>query len=175
MAIESIFTVMTPPTDPFEAPIISEWVEVENKLGITLPGDYKEFIQLYGTGKVNDFIWIFNPLSKNQNINLIEQVRIQLETLIQLQSYGEVIPYKLFPEKGGILPLGMTDNGDVLFWKTEGSSNNWTILVNESRSDEWESFDMSITQFLVEILTHKISCKIFPQNFPNANPVFLGS
>lgn len=43
-------------------------------LGMILPLDYKKFINKYGTGSINDFIWILNPFSENENLNLIKKV-----------------------------------------------------------------------------------------------------
>lgn len=46
---------------------------MEKNLGMILPLDYKKFINKYGTGSINDFIWILNPFSENENLNLIKK------------------------------------------------------------------------------------------------------
>ena len=132
------------------------WEKVEERLGLGLPTDYKEFITLYGSGRISKFVWIFNPLSKRKNINLFEQVERQLSALRTLSSeFREQCPYKLFPASGGLLPVGLTDNGDVLHWLTSESPSNWSVVVNASRGPEYQRFDHSLSTFLVRILTRK--------------------
>lgn len=175
MQINDIVAVMPAPKKPFEAPTKDEWIGVENQLGTALPSDYKEFIQVYGTGRIDGLVWVFNPFSNNENINLLKQVKIQLNVLKELQSYGEIVPYKLFPEKNGILPFAITDNGDVLFWMTAGAPDDWTVLVNEARSPEWAAFNMPMSKFFLEILTHRLVCNVFPKSFPSAAPIYDAS
>lgn len=175
MSVNDIIAIMSPPSTPFEVPAKGQWLNVESQLGTALPDDYKEFVQVYGTGSVDNFLWIFNPVSKNENINLLAQIKTQLAVLIELQSYGETIPYKLFPAEGGLLPFAITDNGDVLFWQSVGDPNDWTVLVNEARSPEWAVFDMPMSKFLFEILSRRRGCNIFPKSFPRTPPIFEAS
>lgn len=175
MAIDELIAVMTTPDVPFEAPSTDGWASVEARLGTSLPEDYKKFINLYGSGKIANFLWIFNPFSSNENLNLERQVELQSAVLGELEEYGEKNPYKSFPAPGGVLPFGITDNGDVVFWRTEGETSRWSVAVNESRAPEWEIFDLSMSQFLAALLAKKITCKIFPKNFPGAHPFFESS
>ena len=121
MAIEHLMAVLVPPVNPFETPAAGAWASVEGRLGVPLPSDYKRFIETYGSGNIGNFLWIFNPFSNNENLNLERQVVTQAEVLNELRSYGESVPYKPFPEQGGILPFGITDNGDLLSGKQLGT------------------------------------------------------
>jgi hypothetical protein len=85
------------------------------------------------------------------------------------------VPYPLFPEPGGLLPFGIDDNGDGLYWLTTGEPDQWSIVVNESRAPEYEQFDMSVTEFLQEVLSRKTICEIFPSDFPLEEPDFQPS
>jgi hypothetical protein len=172
MNIESFTKVMMPPVRPFEAPTNIEWNAVENELGVSLPDDYKIFIQLYGSGRAANFLWVFNPFSRNENLNLIEQSRVQIKVLIELQFYGEILPYKLFPEENGLLPFAITDNGDVLFWQVVGEPNNWPVVINETRSPEWIGFNMTMTNFFMEVFSKRLTCSFFPKAFPEEVIVF---
>ena len=98
-----------------------------------------------------------------------------MKVLEELKNYGETIPYELFPNEDGILPFGITDNGDVLFWQTSKEQDNWKIIVNEVRSPDWEAFEMSMTKFLLEILSRRLVCKFFPAIFPGTSLVFDAS
>lgn len=172
MYIDDIVKTMPPVKYPLDVPVHREWVAVESKLGIALPDDYKEFIQVYGTGKIDGFICVFTPFSNNENLNLLDQLRLQSDVLAELKLYGENIPYKIFPEAEGILPFAITDNGDVLFWRTVGEPNEWTVLVNAARSADWECHDMSMSKFFSEIMSRRLNCEIFPKSFPGTSPSF---
>jgi len=157
---------------PSDAPHPSAWPSVELELAVRLPDDYKEYIEIYGSGGIDGFLWIFNPFSGNENLNLKRQVVRQRQVLADLRSQGEALPYDAFPLQGGILPFGVTDNGDVLFWKTERRADDWTVVVNESRSPAWERFDLSMCGFLQGVLAGQVRCNIFPRTFPGPSPLF---
>lgn len=171
MPLNLLTDILFPPELPIENHG-SLWPEVEHELEARLPHDYKTFIDSYGTGKINSFILIFNPFSTNQYVNLKDQAHRQLDALRTLIKGGESCPYPLFPEPGGLLPVGITDNGDVIHWLTKGSSDAWSVVVNDSRSPEYEEFDCDLTSFLASILTRDIRSKIFPESFPNTQPRF---
>jgi hypothetical protein len=81
---------------------------------------------------------------------------------LELQSYGEVVPYKIFPAKGGLLPFAMTDNGDVLYWIVVGDPDEWRVVVNESRSSEWQEFNLPFDAFMSGLLSGSVVCRFFP-------------
>lgn len=173
MSVSDVARLITPPNNPNEAPQQRDWSNIEAALATSLPEDYKEFINLFGTGKIDNFLWIFNPFSQNENINLATKVHVQLTALFELQAYGEVLPYKLFPESNGVFPFGITENGDVLYWHTVGQPDAWTVLVNEARSPDWEAFEMIMTEFLFKVLSRQIHPNAFPSAFPSATPNFI--
>ena len=160
MSIAELKIVMPPPA--IEHPSdTGRWLEVERKFGVELPQDYKNFIDSYGGGKIAEFISIFSPFSENININIINQLNRQSDVLLELASSGEALPYPVFPANGGIFPVGMTDNGDVIYWRT--GEARWGVVVNEARGPEWEAYDLSIVDFLVELLSGRVICGIFPK------------
>jgi hypothetical protein len=175
MSIESLLNVMPPPTAPIESGNKKEWSSIEASIGTTLPEDFKEYINLYGTGKILRFLWPFNPFSKNDNLNLGMQLTLQLDALRELKDeFGfEECPYPLYPEPEGLLPWGVTDNGDVLFWLTDGIPENWPIIVNEGRVAVYERYDESMTSFLSKLLSKNIISKIFPDDLCDRNPLPL--
>ena len=170
----NIELIIFPPVAPNEAPRSAEWSEIERKLGIALPADYKHFLERYGSGRIDEFISIFNPIASNKFLNLNHQIEEQLNVIRELKAEGsEVVPFKRFPADGGILPFGKTDNGDVLFWVTVGQPDTWSVAVNASRSPEWEVFSCGMVEFLSNVLRKHESCPIFPYDFPSDTPSFV--
>jgi len=141
-----------------------------------LPDDFKDFIRIYGSGRIGRFMWVLNPFAKNPNINLLEQSREQLESLRYLRDRGETNPYALYPESGGLLPVAVTDNGDVIHWLTRGVAVDWAIVVNDSRSPDYEQFNCNLTEFLAGLLDQSLICGILPTfDFDGATEFFSRS
>ncbi|MCB1633866.1 MAG: SMI1/KNR4 family protein [Xanthomonadales bacterium] len=151
---------------PVERPTQSAWDNFARILGTELPDDYKEFVSTLGTGVIDDFLWIFNPASTNPHLNLFTQRDECLSALRVVSDHGEPIPYGTFPENGGLLPFGATDNGDVLYWITRGRPADWKVVVNESRGPAWVEYSMGFSRLLGDLLRGHIQCPIFPHDFP---------
>lgn len=173
MSIEALLKVIEPPTNPTEADHEISWHYIESSLGLTLPNDFKEFIQRFGTGALLDFLWVFNPFSSNEYLNFMQQINTQLDALRFLvrDTSLEECPYSLYPEPGGLLPWGMTENGDILFWCTEGNPKDWTVVVMASRSPTYEEYNESLTGFLAKLILQEIKSRIFP-SLSDSIPLF---
>jgi hypothetical protein len=171
MALNLLLTVLSPPDKPVEVPSTEAWKTIEKEL-CPLPADYKAFVNQFGTGTIDRFIWILNPASKNPYLNF-SQIKPILDGLRELKKSGEACPYPLFPEEGGLLPFGKSDNGDVLYWLTIGEPERWLIVVNAARDASYEKFPCDMTSFLEGILTRRYRCSVFPQTFPSGPTTFV--
>jgi hypothetical protein len=171
VAIDSLLNVLKVPGNGRVAHTSDEWSRVENELGTKLPGDYKQFINRFGTCRLCDFIWVFDPFSKNQHLNLHTQVQRILEGMQVLQQkFEEERQYPLYPQRGGLLPWGTTDNGDNLFWLTSGSPEEWAIILNESRSPFYEQYTGDMSHFLLLAVTGQLTSSILPDDLSCAEP-----
>lgn len=161
------------PTKPFETARAANWQGVEQQLGTTLPTDYKRFIQLYGTGEINGFLTIWNPFSSYQYVNLLQQSRVEGDSYRSTKSlFPDLFVDDVFPDLGGLLAFASTDNGEVLYWRTQGQPDQWTVTVYESRGPKHFDCNGSMTQFLIWLLTKKISCDVLPWQFLEMTPDF---
>lgn len=141
------------------------WSKFEEEVGIIFPNDYKKLIGRYGTGGIGNFIWFLTPFSADRNVNYIERMNIMLEAYqISKSKLPEYFIHNVYPDKGGLLPWGYTENGDELYWKTDESLDNWEIIIYESASPDYCCYKMSLTEFLYKIITGKLVCDIFPSN-----------
>ena len=172
MSIERLGEILAPPMNPIDVPLARAWSSIEKKF-CKLPDDYKNFIETYGSGCIDGFIWIFNPFASNRNLNLSDQVQVKIEALNDLaKTFNEGIPFPLFPEPNGLLPFGVTDNGDVLFWQVTKDPVDWKVIINAAREPKWEKYDVGMTDLLAGLLSRKLICGIFPEDFPSNHPMF---
>ena len=170
MSVEQLSDLVRPPELP---PFIetSGWAPVEADLGTPLPSDYKAFVERYGPGRLGGFISAFVPTTRFPNLDLVTQAKRQLAALRELRDGGEPCPYSLFPESDGLLPFAGTDNGDILHWLTAGTPEEWSVVVNDSRSPRYELHSCGMTSFLAGVLAGERRCAIFPRSFPG-KPTF---
>lgn len=174
MSLVELTAIVPPPSTPVDSG--GSWASVEAKLGTGLPGDYKAYIEAFGTGCLDDFIWVFNPFSRNPNLNLLTRSEAALRALKELQSqHADEVSYPLFPAAGGLLPWGATDNGDVLYWLTMGQPDEWSVVVNAARDPRTEQHPAGMSVFLAKILKGAIVSRIFPDDFPGDEHLFVVS
>lgn len=140
-----------------------EWTKFESSYGIKFPKDYKMIINEYGTGSINNFLWILNPFDSDENINYSEKAKVMLDTYLEVKEiFPEDYEYSVYPEKEGLLPWGFTDNGDELYWQTNEQLDSWRIVIYESASSVSYTYDMCLTEFLYKLFRREIECPAFP-------------
>ncbi|WP_231039844.1 SMI1/KNR4 family protein [Proteus alimentorum] len=149
------------------------WPLIDNKYAF--PKDYIAFITQYGSGQIADFITLFNPFSKNEYINFFQQKEWILEDFDSLINEDpDYYPFVLYPKCNGLLPIGVTDNGDTLFWVVlSENSELWTMAIIPSRGSEVEFITENLTGFLEGVLSKRIHCQSFPEGFPSENITFV--
>jgi hypothetical protein len=168
MAVAELIAILKPPAVPSEVPKSLNWTAIEAQLGVSLPPDYRDYVEIYGSGLLANFIRVFNPFSASEYLALIPCVRAICETRRKLkQSEGDKeVPYDVYPDFPGILPWGNDENGNTLYWLTKGRASEWPTVVGEGRGRRWQEFTLPTTSFLAKILTGEVKCDIWPQSFP---------
>lgn len=151
----------------------ADWVPLERALRLSVPKDYKSFVRIYGAGVIDEFLWPFSPNSVNQNLDLMTQINRQASVLRTIREKSVTdVPFPIFPETGGLLVWGISDNGDTLHWLTAGSPEHWPTIVFEARGPRWIRFNLVATELIVGLLTKRIRCPLFPADFPSERPSF---
>lgn len=155
--------LLPPPSRPVELPPgAGAWDEVETRLGTRLPCDYKAFIELFGSVYIGRFLGIRNPFSRSFGYNLEGKLE-----MLRGYAVDGVGSRALFPDEGGLLPFGGTDNGNTLFWETTGEPDAWCVVVDDGGRAEYEVFQgQTMIDFLWRLLSRSASCRFFPEDFP---------
>ena len=161
--VERLRQLLPPPADPVEPGRPEGWAEVEAALRTGLPSDFKAFTELYGSGTVDDFLYLFNPFAAGPDGNLLAEKDRVLAGYRQTRArFPERLPMPPFPEPGGVLPLGRTDNGDELYWVTQGDPDGWPVALLESRAARQEVHPMPVTEFLAALAANQLTSRILP-------------
>lgn len=166
MTIDRLIAVAPPPAAPTLA-FRGSWARLESEIGRELPADYKAFARLYGVGAFcNDVVTIFVPRGMDLPTGLESEIRVVSDAFRELGLDGE--PYRLWPEPDGLIPLGVTDGGDYIFWLPLGAPNDWKIAVCGRATDRYEVFDCDLTDFLAGLVTGEILPDCFPAISPHS-------
>jgi hypothetical protein len=109
--LDRLRQLLPPPADPVEPGRLDGWAQVERRLGTALPGDFKAFTERYGSGTVDDFLYLFNPFAQGPDGNLLVEKDRVLAAYRQTRArFPDRLPLPPFPEPGG----------DELYWVTDG-------------------------------------------------------
>jgi hypothetical protein len=161
--LQRLRQLLPPPADPVEPGRPDGWPAVEAALGTGLPADFKAFTELYGSGTVDDFLYLFNPFTAGEDGNLLVEKDRVLAAYHQTRArFPERLALPPFPEEGGVLPLGRTDNGDELYWVTDGQPDGWPVVLLESRAALQEVHPMPVTGFLAALAANQLTSRILP-------------
>ena len=169
MSIEALRKVAPPPAIPI-APFMGSWGPLELQLRSKLPEDYKSLVRLYGLGSFLDFFFFYLPQSRDRYVRLEAEISV----VCKIFANDESLPYPVWPNPGGLLPVGRTDNGDYIFWLTEGEPADWRVVVWDRGLilDACETFDCDLTTFIAGVITGEIRPTAFPEDLLPYEPPF---
>lgn len=169
MALDTLLSVLPSPLVPRDPGRPTDWLAVEQALGTALPRDYKSFVNTFGSGEIGSFLEVFNPFATNHHVHLLTQV----DRIVDALSYDDLLPYPVHPEPGGTLPWGITRNGDLLCWLTEGDPDRWPVAIVNVRDTMYERYDDDMTTFVTKFVTGELVTEVFPNNVPKRDaPLF---
>jgi len=160
------------PKSPREKSI--NWGEIEFKICTSLPSGYKQFINYFGTGSIGNFLWIFNPVADNPNLNFSQYRYFHNAYNTMKELFPEDYVRPPFPEKGSFLTWAATDNGDSLFWIVDGQPDDWVVGVHSHDQGDEEISGQNTLGFLCCLFAHQLTSKILPTDFLNCELSFEG-
>ena len=163
--LERLRQLLPPPADPVEPGWPDGWAQVEAALGTQLPGDFKAFTEQYGSGMVDDFLYLFNPFAAGQDGNLLVEKDRVLAAYRQTRArFPDRLVLPPFPDEGGVLPLGRTENGDELYWVTQRDPDGWPVALLESRAAFLEVHPMPVTGLLAALAANQLTSRVLPDD-----------
>ncbi|MDG5471415.1 SMI1/KNR4 family protein [Jeotgalibacillus sp. ET6] len=172
--MEELSKILPPPKTPQKTGDKEQWRKFFGTLGTELPSDYVKYIETYGTGGIDHFLWILTPFANDKNVNyLCRQKEIAVAYIQSKRNFPQYYKHDVYPSNGGLLPWAYTDNGDELYWLTDGKPDEWKIVVYESRSLENYTYSLTMVEFLSQIITKELRCKAFPDDFPSNETTFV--
>ncbi|WP_030556731.1 MULTISPECIES: Lsr2 family DNA-binding protein [Streptomyces] len=175
MTALTALTALCPP--PPTVPPAPDWSRIEAALGMNLPQDYKQLVTTYGPGQFCDFISLYQPHAPSEWADLTGPMPARLRTQIEEVRQTARHPWALPHPPEDLFAMGVTGNGDYLFWVTQpaGTPDEWTVAVNEALRAPWYIYDGSLTEFLVATLSGTTHIPMFPKDLLEHGATFTPS
>ncbi|MEV6576243.1 SMI1/KNR4 family protein [Streptomyces sp. NPDC051577] len=152
MSIDELLLVMPPHV---EAGTDVDWDEVHRAWGHPFPTDYKEFVEHYGAGTIENFLAIFEPsldAAGKPTGSMVDETSAAQEAWEDLEG----IP-GMDADPDRIVAWGADGNGDMLCWlKTEGGPEEWPVLVYKRVKDAWQVHETGMVEFLLGIFRSEV-------------------
>lgn len=164
MSVEKLKEVLPSPVIALDS---MNWERVEKRYSIVLPADFKLFIKNYGTGCIDDFLWVLNPFSENENINFETSEYLIESYKVMQEEFPRDYIRPLYPKTGSFFPWAITDNGDSFGWIIDGEPNEWKVVIFSQDQGEEEVYNMSATELLYKLLITNVRSSLLPAEFPS--------
>ncbi|WP_037619658.1 SMI1/KNR4 family protein [Streptomyces aureus] len=133
----------------------ADWDEVEGHIGSALPGDFKGFLNAYGSGVLSGELVVFHPLGSSP---LLTRMRTTHQTFTERRDRAlrsgdvEYFPYPFHPAPGGLISWGYDYSGDEHFFlPCDPDPDGWQI-VTMVHGEGYETFDGPFSSFVLTFL-----------------------
>jgi hypothetical protein len=167
--LQALTRILPAPERPVDTPGDDDWQQAEGAVGRPLPPDFKAFVSRYGSGQIDGFLHVLNPIASREPVRLVPAVERLASGFRELRAaVASEVPYPIHPESAGLLPWAFSDNGDVFFWATDAADPaDWSIVLAEAGGPGWASHPGPATSFLAELLSRTYRPPFLPGSWPS--------
>ncbi|MBB4985744.1 MULTISPECIES: SMI1/KNR4 family protein [Streptomyces] len=127
-----------------------DWDAAERAWGTSFPADYKAFVTHYGIGSIDAFLGVFEP-SVDDSGQPAGHMADETSVAQELWEFLAGIP-GVAAEPDRILTWATDSAADLLCWlRTDGTPDEWPVLVYSRLADEWRLYDCGMAEFLLRV------------------------
>ena len=150
--------VLLPAPDPAATERAAvDWAAVTSSLGVRLPRDYRDFIDVYGPGTIDDQLDIAAPLGPGDDVDApsVLELTPKPSSTNWLKATGS--EYPLWPEPGALLAWGRyraeDDTYGFLYWLTVGDDPDaWPVVTWRREAARFVQHPPGMVAHLVRLL-----------------------
>lgn len=156
-------TKICPPPAPL--PSAPDWSRVETDLGMRLPQDYRQLMATYGPGEFCNFLSLYYPHAPRAGADLTGPMPARLRQQIVEVRHNARQSWPLPHPPEQLFAMGVTGNGDHLFWVTQPSNkpDGWDVAVNQALRAPCYTFTGTLTEFLLAVVGGRRTSPSFPK------------
>ncbi len=157
-SLDRLIALVPPPPNPVGTGTPALWQEFETKIGTVVPEDYKQLIDVYGTGRFSELIDVFSPFYKPWSWHELHDAVTGRYTFKQDVWPEDAPDLPVFPTPGGLLTWGQDEFNAPFFWRTRGEPHEWSIVVFDSTyGPVYMEYEVTVTEFLLGFIVGEIT------------------
>lgn len=132
-----------------------DWAAIEASLGgLRLPTDYKAIVETFPRVEIGGRITVIRPGDVDSpRREYLGYCAYRLDDMRGWRAKGQGrCPYPIFPEPGGILPWGESNEGQLYFWLIGAEDpDSWPVVWTDHYDEEWQRFPGTMWEFLLDV------------------------
>ncbi len=143
---------LMPPTAPSDA--TADWEALARSWGKAFPSDYRQFIELYGAGTIQDYLVVVTPEPKGRpHRNATRGMRHETANAAEAWASMTKSP-ELADSAPELIAWGADASADILCWDASGDDpERWPVLVCNRDDQLWRRYDIGMAGFLVCVMS----------------------
>lgn len=131
-----------------------DWERLADAVQLELPEDYREFVESYGGGEIDEYLSVSTPpVPGSPYGDLLERVDSALSDR-DCQELGALLGRQDLPL---LLPFADSASSDVAFWLRTGAADSWRVATFRRQvpwgANRWTVFDGGMADFCLAVLT----------------------
>jgi hypothetical protein len=154
--LADLVALIGPPRKPAT---VVDWAAIETEVGLSFPDDYKAWADTYADLQLNGFLYLDHPLPGGEErpgvIDRLEQLRPLIQEWASIDLVDDAGVERAAPP--------------FPFYPEPGDPAEWTVVITNGLT--WWHFPGSVLDFLIGLLTHRVRCPIFPDDFPDGTDI----
>lgn len=152
-----------------------DWAAVEGNLGLPLPQDYKDLVDVYGGGEFYGHIGLLVPPPTCIDGDLVQRNRSHMRTLKDLWSVTKNRPAELAVDDLQLIVWADTIDSDSLNWLVRPGvpPERWPVLVLHCDLGDCELYPMTCTEFLVGLFSREFESEILTYQLSDEGEDFM--
>ncbi|MGW6442937.1 SMI1/KNR4 family protein [Lentzea sp. NPDC055074] len=117
-----------------------DWKRVEREFGVRFPSDYRALMERFPSGCFRESVEVQNPVENAEELaHYRDRNAWQTETYAdESNGYLDEVPYRMFPEPGGLFLWGHNDAAGTFWWITDSDDPDTWRVAHCNRDDWWE-------------------------------------
>jgi hypothetical protein len=129
------------------------WTGVEQAIGLSLPTDYRAFVEIFPIGQFQTFLTVLQPNPPDPPERFAQRVTQLTEQVRSQAIYLESFPHDFYPVPGGLLPWGWVGRDWLLCWRTVGEDpDRWPTVIATTHLDIHHVFAGTMTAAVLDIV-----------------------
>ncbi|WP_422520021.1 SMI1/KNR4 family protein [Streptomyces sp. 5.8] len=169
--MERLQALLGEPEEVWGWPRAEVWEASEQHLAVTLPSDYKAFMDVYGPGTLDGYLHLDRPTGLTTPAQLEEFWSLDSWRQSRIEA-PELYPFAFHPDPAGLIPWGSDEHSnEYYFHVVDSDPDQWGIVVG-SECGEWYETSGTFTGFLIRCFEGGDRPAFVDRSWPRTDPRF---